>query len=72
MRGWRGAAAEIEAGPPRTLVFNFEKAATGPYSANQVAAVQKRVSIPACAEADVARLQRELEARCPKARISLG
>jgi hypothetical protein len=45
---------------------------TGPYAGNQITSVQQRVLIPAGVEADVARLQRELGLRCPKARISLG
>jgi hypothetical protein len=65
-------AAEIQDGPPRSLLFTFEKVSTGPYAANQIAPVQQRVPIPAGREADVARLQRELGVRCPKARISLG
>jgi hypothetical protein len=65
-------SAEIEDGPPRALLFTFEKVSTGPYAANQITPVQQRVLIPADAEADVARLQRELRVRCPKARISLG
>ena len=58
---------------PRNLLFRFEKyVGSNPYSANLNSgsvAVERRVLIPTGAESDIARLQTELTARCPKARI---
>jgi hypothetical protein len=64
-------AASIDARPPRSLLFNFEKVEFNPYSTNQITPVRQSVLIPSGAEADIARLQRELAGRCPKAHISL-
>jgi hypothetical protein len=43
-----------------------------PYTANQVIPIEQSVMLPAGAESDIARLQRELGARCPKARIAIA
>ena len=64
-------SASIDARQPRSLLFNFEKVVPNPYTANQVIPIQQSVLIPSGAEADIARLQRELMGRCPKARIAL-
>jgi hypothetical protein len=65
-------SASIDERPPRSLAFNFEKVQPGPYTANQISAIQQSVLLPAGADGDVARLQRELSARCPKARVQLA
>jgi hypothetical protein len=65
-------SASIDERPPRSLVFNFEKVQPGPYTANQVSAIQQSVLLPAGAEGDISRLQRELSTRCPKARVELA
>jgi len=64
-------SATIDERPPRSLLFKFEKVIPGGYS-NQIVQVARSVLIPAGAEPDIARLQRELSARCPKARIALA
>ena len=63
--------ATIDERPPRSLVFGFEKVVSTPYGGNPVTPIQQSVLIPTGAESDIARLQRELVARCPKARIAL-
>jgi hypothetical protein len=65
-------SASIDERQPRSLLFSFEKVVPSPYTANQVIAIQQSVMLPAGAESDIARLQRELSARCPKARIALA
>jgi hypothetical protein len=65
-------SASIDERPPRSLLFSFEKVIPGAYSGNSIVAFHQSVLIPPNAEADIARLQRELVARCPKARIALG
>lgn len=65
-------SATLDERPPRSLLFNFEKVVPSPYTTNQILEVQQSVLIPAGAESDIARLQRELVARCPKARIALA
>jgi hypothetical protein len=64
-------SATIDERPPRSLLFKFEKVIPGAYS-NQIVQVAKNVLIPAGGEQDIARLQRELSNRCPKARIALA
>jgi hypothetical protein len=65
-------SAAIDERPPRSLLFNFEKIVPGGYYANSIITIQQSVLIPPNAEADIARLQRELVARCPKAHIALS
>jgi hypothetical protein len=65
-------AASIDDRPPRSLLFSFEKVQPSPYTGNQISAVQQSVLLPAGAEGDVSKLQRELGARCPKARVELA
>jgi hypothetical protein len=65
-------SASIDERPPRSLLFSFEKVQPSPYTGNQVSAIQQSVVLPAGMDADVARLQRELSARCPKARVELA
>jgi hypothetical protein len=66
------SSATIDVRPPRSLVFNFDKAMVSPYSIGRSVPVQFCVPIPAAGDADVARLQQELSARCPKARIAFA
>jgi hypothetical protein len=63
--------ASIDAREPRSLAFRFETSMPNPYGAAQVLQVDRNVPIPAGAEADIARLQSELSARCPAAQIHL-
>lgn len=65
-------SASVDERPPRSLLFNFEKVIPSPYSGNSIVVVHQSVLIPPNAEADIARLQRELATRCPKARITLA
>jgi hypothetical protein len=65
-------SASIDERPPRSLLFNFEKVIPGAYAGNSIVTIHQSVLIPPNAEADIARLQRELVARCPKAQIALA
>jgi hypothetical protein len=65
-------AASVDERPPRSIVLAFEKVVVSPYTANQITRSELGVLIPDGAETDMARLQRELSARCPKARIALA
>jgi len=65
-------AASIDTRPPRSLKFNFEKVIPNPYGATVPLQIHQSVLLPDGGEADLARLQRELTARCPKAQIALA
>jgi hypothetical protein len=65
-------SAAIDQRPPRSLLFNFEKSVPNPYGPTQVVPIHQSVLIPANAAGDLARLQQELTARCPKALIALA
>jgi hypothetical protein len=69
-------SAAIDVRPPRSLVFRFMKyVGTNPYGVNASSGsipVERKVLIPPGADSDIARLQQELTARCPKARIGLS
>jgi len=65
-------SASIDERPPRSLMFNFEKVVPAGYSGTTIVHIHQSVLIPANAEADIARLQRELVARCPTAQIALA
>jgi hypothetical protein len=74
---WQGlsgylVAAAIDERQPRSLLFSFEKVIPSPYTTNQILPIEQSVLIPSGADSDIARLQRELKARCPTARIALG
>ena len=76
-RTWLGldvylTAATVDSRPPRSLEFRFEKVVPNPYAGNQIIPIVQSVLIPAGAAADIARLQTELLARCPKAQIRLA
>jgi hypothetical protein len=61
-------SATIDRTEPANLLLRFEKTVIG---SGKPMPVDQRVLIPAGAEADLARLQAELSARCPKARVAL-
>jgi hypothetical protein len=65
-------SAAVDERQPRSLHFRFEKSVPNPYGPTQAVPVHQAVLIPANAEADLARLQQELAARCPKAQIALA
>lgn len=75
---WRGIdvfllSATIEPGPPRCIVFWFEKILPGAYGGPQVTRVRKDVLIAADAPpSDLTALQAALIGRCPDARITLA
>ena len=65
-------SAAIDEREPRSLLFNFERIVPNPYGPTQTIPIHQAVLIPAGSEDDFARLQRELSARCSKARITLA
>jgi hypothetical protein len=69
-------SAAIDERQPRSLSFRFEKyVGTNPYGGNLGSgsvALERNVLIPTGGGGDIERLQRELTARCPKARIGLS
>jgi hypothetical protein len=64
-------SASIDQREPRSLLFRFEKVVPAAYGGNPILAIQQSVLIPPGAQSDIARLQQELAARCPKAKIVL-
>ena len=64
-------SAEIDERQPRSLLLQFERSVPNPYGTNQVIPIHQSVPIPANAGGDLDRLQRELTARCPTAKIAL-
>jgi hypothetical protein len=64
-------SARVDERIPRSLLFEFARSVPDPYGPSQTMPIYQAVLIPEHAEADLARLQRELTARCPKARINL-
>ena len=65
-------SAAIDERQPRSLLFNFERIVPNPYGPTQTIPIHQAVLIPAASQNDLARLQRELIARCPKAQITLA
>jgi len=65
-------SASVDQNPPRSLLFRFEEYVPNPYEGSQMLPINQSVPIPPGAESDIARLQRELTARCPKAQIVLS
>jgi hypothetical protein len=53
-------------------MFNFERSVPNPYGPTQIIPIHQAVLIPNGKESDLARLQQELTARCPRAQISLA
>jgi hypothetical protein len=73
---WLGAeiyllAASIEQTTPPCVSMQFERVRSGNFGID-VLQVQKMVMIPAGADADLAKLQKNLSATCPKARVKLA
>ena len=64
-------SASLDQNPPRSLYFLFEKYVPNPYGGSTSMPIHQVVPIPAGAESDLALLQKELTARCPKLRIAL-
>jgi hypothetical protein len=65
-------SASVDQNQPRSLFFVFEKYVPNPYGGSTTMPINQVVPIPAGGDADVARLQQELTARCPKVRIALA
>jgi len=64
-------AATIDERQPRSLLFRFEKIEPNPYGGFPAVPIHQSVLIPPGRESDLARLQKELEARCPAAKVAL-
>jgi hypothetical protein len=65
-------SAGIDRAEPPSLLLCFEKIVVNPYGPSRPMAIHQSVLIPPGAEADVARLQTELAARCTQARVALS
>jgi hypothetical protein len=65
-------SATVDQRQPRSLDLRFEKSVPNPYGPTQIVPIHQAVLIPAGSEGDLARLQQELTARCPKAQIALA
>jgi hypothetical protein len=65
-------SAAIDERQPRSLMLNFERSMPNPYGPTQIIPIHQAVLIPTNASGDLARLQRELTDRCPKAQIALA
>jgi hypothetical protein len=65
-------SATLDERQPRSAMFNFERSVPNPYGPTQVVPIHQAVLIPSGTESDLARLQQELAARCPKAQIALA
>jgi hypothetical protein len=65
-------SASIDRSVPPSLLLCFEKVVVNPYGPSRPLAIHHSVPIPPGADADVARLQAELAARCTKARVALA
>jgi len=65
-------SATIDERAPRSLMFNFERVVPNPYGPVNIVPIHQAVLIPAGKESDLALLQQQLTARCPKAQIALA
>jgi hypothetical protein len=65
-------SATLDQRQPLSLMLNFERSTPNPYGPTQAIPIHHAVLIPNGAAADLVRLQQELTARCPKARITLA
>jgi hypothetical protein len=65
-------SAAIDERAPRSLMFNFERVVPNPYGPVNIIPIHQAVLIPAGKESDLALLQQQLTARCPKAQIALA
>lgn len=63
--------AVLDESVPRNLLLRFEKIEPGNAGAPRTSEVLQRVLLPEDAATDLATLQRELTAKCPKARIAI-
>jgi hypothetical protein len=64
-------SASVDQNPPRSLIFLFEKFIPSPYGGSPTMTINQVVPIPTGGENGIARLQKELTARCTKARVVL-
>jgi hypothetical protein len=64
--------ASIDARPPRSALFRFEKVVVNPYGGNQLFPVLQGVLIPDGADGDLQRLQHLLAERCATAQVALA
>jgi hypothetical protein len=64
--------ASIDARPPRSMQFRFEKLVPNPYGPLQTIVLFQSVLIPDGTDGEIARLSHELVTRCPGAHISLA
>jgi hypothetical protein len=65
-------SASIDTRQPRSLLFCFDKIVFNPYGPTQTIRINQSVLVPADADRDIARLQKELTQRCPAAQIALA
>ena len=65
-------SAALDERQPRSAMFNFERSVPNPYGPTQTIPIHQAVLIPNGRESDLARLQQELTARCPRAQIHLA
>ena len=66
-------SASIDAGPPRSILFCFDRILPNGYGSAGPIHIKQSVLIPATAEpSDLARLQVALSARCPTATVALA
>lgn len=65
-------SAVLDERQPRSAMFNFERSVPNPYGPTQTIPIHQAVLIPIEKETDLARLQQELTARCPRAQIRLA
>jgi hypothetical protein len=63
--------AVVDESAPRNLLLRFEKIEPGNAGAPQASVVVQRVLLPEDSTADLATLQRELTAKCTKARVAI-
>jgi len=63
--------AVVDESVPRSLLLRFEKIEPGNAGAPQASVMMQRVLLPEDSAADLATLQRELAAKCTKARVAI-
>ncbi len=65
-------SVSVDANPPRSLSFLFEKIVPNPYGAPQTVTIAQSVLIPPdCEPSDLSLLRTALAARCPSAKIAI-
>jgi hypothetical protein len=65
-------SAAIDERQPRSLLFSFERSVPNPYGPTTIIPIHQSVLIPDAAGSDLGRLQVELTARCPTARVTIA